>query len=1066
MSHLSYNTIDYESLFSSHRPNEYMPFSDATYSTSDVCEWQESVALFENQDVRQHPINVQTPLVLLRSTCGGGDVGGGGVIATAVSRGDGGDGGEVRHVKGSGVGDRIDPVVRSTFGVSPKSPPEKFSGGGDVVVAVDLQGRLKSDQGIFDSGCSRHMTGNKSFLIDYQDIDGGFVAFAGSPKGGKITRKGKIRTEKLDFKDVYFVKELKFNPFFVSQMCDKKNSVLFTETECLVLSLDFKLLDESQVLLKVPRQNNMYSFDLKNVVPLGGCSAVDGAWVKRLLKNQQIRVKDMAKRRKEEIQIKKVTRIFINANDLPTDPLMPDFEDTTDLLNTGIFNGAYDDEDVGAEADLNNLETTMNVSPIPTTRIHKDHPKEQIIGDLLLAPQTRRMTKSSQEHAMVSYIKKQRRTNHKDYQNCLFACFLSQIEPKKVTQALTDPSWIEAMQDELLQFRLQKVYRNKKDKRGIVVRNKARLVAQGYTQEEGIDYDEVFALVARIEAIRLFLAYASFMGFIVYQMDVKSAFLYGTIEEEVYVCQPPGFEDPQFPDKVYKVEKALYGLHQAPRAWYETLSTYLLENRFRRGTIDKTLFIKKDKGDILLVQVQQALLEDEEAEDVDVHLYRSMIGSLMYLTASRPDIMFVLVQDSPFDLEAFSDSDYTGSSLDRKSIIRVDFLNASTISNEMQIHAKVDGKTIVISESSVRSNLHFNDEDGVTSLTNSKILENLALMGYEITQTPRRAKRGQDTKIPQFGSPPKKVGDEAVYTEVDDRVVRTATTASSLEAEQESGNIYKTRFKTTLNEPTPLGNGLGSGPRCQDTTLGDVDAQTRFETASKQSRNPPLLEVNTSRSGEDRVNTPGSNEGRLNIKELIAVCTNLSKRVLALETLRTAQDLIGASKRKSLDKENVSKHGRNLKTRLMFEECDFDDDFDDIDDMVNKAMKNVEGDTVNAAGAVNNVTTGVSAAIALVTSAGVSISTAKPRTPPTTTTTAFEDEDLTIAQTLVKMISQKDKEKEKGVAFRAAQEESARPTRILPTIDPKDKGKGIMQEPKKPPKNLIKAQIQRDAKIA
>ncbi|GJV71548.1 uncharacterized mitochondrial protein-like protein [Tanacetum coccineum] len=314
-------------------------------------------------------------------------------------------------------------------------------------------------------------------------------------------------------------------------------------------------------------------------------------------------------------------RSFVNADDLPTNPLMPDLEDTTDLLNTGIFSGAYDDEDVGAEADLNNLETTMNVSPIPTTRIHKDHPKEQIIGDPLSAPQTRRMTKSSQEHAMVSYIKKQRRTNHKDYQNCLFAYFLSQIEPKKVTQALTDPSWIEAMQDELLQFRLQKVwrlvdlpkgkhaigtkwvYRNKKDERGIVVRNKARLVAQGYTQEEGIDYDEVFAPVARIEAIRLFLAYASFMGFIVYQMDVKSAFLYGTIEEEVYVCQPPGFEDPQFPDKVYKVEKALYGLHQAPRAWYETLSTYLLENGFRRGIIDKTLFIKKDKGDILLVQV-------------------------------------------------------------------------------------------------------------------------------------------------------------------------------------------------------------------------------------------------------------------------------------------------------------------------------------------------------------------------------------------------------------------------------------------------------------------------------
>ncbi|GKA21775.1 putative ribonuclease H-like domain-containing protein [Tanacetum coccineum] len=273
-----------------------------------------------------------------------------------------------------------------------------------------------------------------------------------------------------------------------------------------------------------------------------------------------------------------------------------------------------------------------------------------------------------------------------------------------------DPSWIEAMQEEPLQFKLlmvwtlvdllrqggllepKWVYRNKKDERGIVVRNKARLVAQGYTQEEGIDYDEI---------------------------DVKSAFLYGTIEEEVYVCQPLGFEDPQFLDKVYKVEKALYGLHQAPRAWYETLSTYLLENGFRRGTIDKTLFIKKDKGDILLVQVyvddiifgstkkslcdefevqqkedeifisqdkyvaeilkkfnfatikiastpmepNKALVKDEEADSVDVHLY---------LTTSRPDITFAVfacARDSSFDLEAFSDSDYAGASLDRKSTI-------------------------------------------------------------------------------------------------------------------------------------------------------------------------------------------------------------------------------------------------------------------------------------------------------------------------------------------------------------------------------------------------------------
>ncbi|GJX47656.1 putative ribonuclease H-like domain-containing protein [Tanacetum coccineum] len=252
--------------------------------------------------------------------------------------------------------------------------------------------------------------------------------------------------------------------------------------------------------------------------------------------------------------------------DLPTDPLMPDLEDTTDLQVTRIFSGAYDDEVEGAVADFNKLELTTVVSPIPTTKIHKDHPKEQIIGDPLLALQTRRMIKSSQEHVM---------------------------NPRRLVDL---PKGKHAIGTKW-------VFRNKKDKRRIVVRNKARLVAQGYTQEEGIDYDEVFAPVARIEAIRLFLAYASFMGFIVYQMDVKSAFLYGTIEEEVYVCQPPGFEDPQFPDKVYKVEKALYGLHQAPRAWYETLSTYLLKNGFRRGTIDKTLFIKKGKGDILLVQV-------------------------------------------------------------------------------------------------------------------------------------------------------------------------------------------------------------------------------------------------------------------------------------------------------------------------------------------------------------------------------------------------------------------------------------------------------------------------------
>ncbi|GJS32466.1 putative ribonuclease H-like domain-containing protein, partial [Tanacetum coccineum] len=204
------------------------------------------------------------------------------------------------------------------------------------------------------------------------------------------------------------------------------------------------------------------------------------------------------------------------------------------------------------EVDMSNITTTYPVSSTPNTRIHKDHSLDHVIGDIQSGVLTRRMTKTSNEQGFISTVYEGK--THEDLHTCLFACFLSQVEPKKV-------------------------YRNKKDKRCIVIKNKVRLVTHDYTQEEGIDYDEVFAPVARIEAIRLFLAYASFKYFVVYQMDVKSAFL------------------------VYKVEKTLYGLHQAPKAWYETLSTYLLDKGFQRGQIDKTLFIKRVKGDILLVQV-------------------------------------------------------------------------------------------------------------------------------------------------------------------------------------------------------------------------------------------------------------------------------------------------------------------------------------------------------------------------------------------------------------------------------------------------------------------------------
>ncbi|GJU33670.1 retrovirus-related pol polyprotein from transposon TNT 1-94 [Tanacetum coccineum] len=204
---------------------------------------------------------------------------------------------------------------------------------------------------------------------------------------------------------------------------------------------------------------------------------------------------------------------------------------------------------------------------------------------------------------------------------CLFADFLSKIEPKKVSEVLKHPGWVDAMQKELNQIYRNKVwtlvplpygktaigskwvFRNKKDEHGITTKNKARLVAQGYSQEEGIDYDETFAPVARMEAIRIFLAFATYMNFKVFQMDVKSAFLIGKLKEEVYVKQPPGFESSEFPDYVCKLDKTLYGLKQAPKAWYETLSTFLTQNKFSRGRIDNTLFIYKSKEDVLLVQV-------------------------------------------------------------------------------------------------------------------------------------------------------------------------------------------------------------------------------------------------------------------------------------------------------------------------------------------------------------------------------------------------------------------------------------------------------------------------------
>ncbi|GJX22423.1 putative ribonuclease H-like domain-containing protein [Tanacetum coccineum] len=492
------------------------------------------------------------------------------------------------------------------------------------------------------------MTGNKEKLDDFMQVKGGIVKFGGGD--GRISGKGTIRTSKLDFENVYYVEELQhFNLFSVSQICDKKNKVLFTDTDCLVLTKEFQLPDEN------------------HVDPAGIDSAV--------------------------VNLTSVSADFIpvhaDESTLPPGQSLGSSENTKrfpvpsdvckDQISSGIFTSSSYDDDFSAT--LTNLAPAVEVNPVPTKRVNTIHPQSQILGDLASPVLTRSRAQKSKfgESAFIGYIQDQQRTNHTDQLHCLSACFLSQLEPTSIAKALEDPDWVDAMQEEMQQFINQQVWKlvplpdgkhaigtkwilkNKRDARGIVVRNKARLVAQGHRQEEGIDYDEVFAPVARIEAIRLFLAFASYMGFLVYQLDVKSAFLYGEIEEEVYVTQPKGFEDPYFPKHVYRVVKALYGLHQAPRAWYARLSAFLLQHNYRRGTIDKTLFIKKDSRDILLVQVKQlpdgifisqdkyvkdmltkfdmesvrtattpyeaskTKLKDDTDPPVNVHLYRSMI---------------------------------------------------------------------------------------------------------------------------------------------------------------------------------------------------------------------------------------------------------------------------------------------------------------------------------------------------------------------------------------------------------------------------------------------------------
>nr|GEW98876.1 hypothetical protein [Tanacetum cinerariifolium] len=450
------------------------------------------------------------------------------------------------------------------------------------------------------------------------------------------------------------------------------------------------------------------------------------------------------------------------------------FEDT----NEDIF---------GVEADLNNLEFTFQVIPILITRIHKDHPLQQVIRDLHLAPQTRRMSKNLEAHGLVS----------------------------TVIQALKDPSWIEAIQEELLQFKLQEVwtlvdlpygkraigskwvFRNKLDERGIVIRNKARLVAQGHTQEEGIDYDEVFAPVARIEAIRLFISYASFKDFVVYQLDVKSAFLY---------------------------EKALYGLHQALRSWKEICTAFkkMMHKKFQISSMGELTFF---------------------------------LGLRLYINDDWNEVKQLLRMELRFDFLNANPIKYalTVNPTIYNSCIEQFWATAKAknINGKAQIHAKVDGKKVIISEATIRRDLKFEDEGGVDFLSNEGS-KGLFWKGYtpimlvpaqeeevgkgstipsapqhtppiiqptiskhQKKQNPKKSRR-QDTELPQTSVPIETVADKAVNEGMYDSLEKATTTTTSLDAKHDRGG----------------------GPRRQDT-MGDTIAQTSLgdEDASKQERN-------------------------------------------------------------------------------------------------------------------------------------------------------------------------------------------------------------------------------------
>nr|GEV38536.1 hypothetical protein [Tanacetum cinerariifolium] len=590
---------------------------------------------------------------------------------------------------------------------------------------------VNTDQGIFDSGCSRHMTGNKSFLTVYQEFDGGFVAFGGSPKGDHLGKfEGKA--------DEGFLVRYSVNSIEIHDNAGKAGQE--------------KASDHEYILLPFMPSLSTQSSNDKDA------DEVPGKGNEGVSKGSDIDDQERTDSSTQDVNTAgpSINTANININTVGSnDPSVPSLEETH------IFDDVYDDREVGAEADTNNLELSTLVSPIPTTRVHKDHLKDQIIGDLNLATQTRRMIYYSEENAML-LCDEFEKMMHKRSQ----ISFIRELTFFLGLQVKQKDDGIFISQDKYVADIFKKFgFSSVKTSSTLIEPNKA-LIKDAEAEDVDVNlYKLMIGSLMYLKASRpdiIFAIYACAFGILKihhltwklfqivimlelvwtenpqqevlwilnpmldYGFNLMNTKIYIDNEkEEVYVCQPPGFEDLHFPDKLYKVEKALYSIHQAPKACtvyvddiifgftkqllcdeFEKMMhkrsqiSFIRELTFFLGLQvkqkDDGIFISQDKyvADIFkkfgfssvktsstLIEPNKALIKDAEAEDVDVNLYKLMIGSLMYLKASRPDIIFAIYaclwypKDSPFDLEAFSDSDYARASLDRKSTTRVETLS-------------------------------------------------------------------------------------------------------------------------------------------------------------------------------------------------------------------------------------------------------------------------------------------------------------------------------------------------------------------------------------------------------